>query len=127
MHAHDRFLPEWFSRIRLRRVTLSRFHRFVAWGHGKVSGLLTTVLRGLPSGAGLFLEVGGDEKFCSRTPVDATVSGEKINAQLLEGQQRLTALWRSLHEEYDDRTYLIGIEDDPGNGELGLPQVFGQS
>ena len=47
MHAHDRFLPEWFSRIRSRQITLPRFQRFGAWGHSEVSGLLTTVLRGL--------------------------------------------------------------------------------
>ena len=78
MHAHDRFLPEWFSRIRSRQITLPRFQRFVAWGHSEVSGLLTTVLRGLPSGAALILEVGDDEKFSSRTMVDAPDSGEKV-------------------------------------------------
>ena len=59
--------------------------------------------------------------------VDAPDSGEKANEQLLDGQQRLTALWQSLHDKYDDRTYLIGFEDDPGNGESKLPYVFGQA
>ena len=127
MHAHDRFLPEWFSRIRSRQITLPRFQRFVAWGHAEVSGLLTTVLRGLPSGAALILEVGDEEKFSSRTMVDAPESGEKANEQLLDGQQRLTALWRSLHDKYVDRMYLIGFEEDPGNGEAKLPYVFGQA
>ena len=89
--------------------------------------MLTTVLRGLPSGAALILEVGDDEKFSSRTMVDAPDSGEKVNEQLLDGQQRLTALWQSLHDKYGDRTYLIGFEDDPGNGESKLPYVFGQA
>src|ERR1039458_3505376 len=99
MHAHDRFLPEWFNRIRSRQITLPRFQRFVAWGHGEVSGLLTTVLRGLPSGATLILEVGDNEKFKSRTMEDAPESGEKVTEQLLDGQQRLTALWRSLRSD----------------------------
>ena len=68
---------------------MPRFQRFVAWGHGEVSGLLTTVLRGLPSGAALILQVGDDEKFSGRTMVDAPDSGEKVNEQLLDGQQRL--------------------------------------
>ena len=127
MHAHDRFLPEWFNRIRSRQITLPRFQRFMAWGHGEVSGLLTTVLRGLPSGATLILEVGDEEKFKSRTMVDAPESGEKVTEQLLDGQQRLTALWRSLHDKYPDRTYLIGFEDDPGNGSTKLPYVYGQA
>lgn len=127
MHAHDRFLPEWFNRIRSRQITLPRFQRFMAWGHGEVSGLLTTVLRGLPSGATLILEVGDEEKFKSRTMVDAPESGEKVTEQLLDGQQRLTALWRSLHGKYPDRSYLIGFEDDPGNGSTKLPYVYGQA
>jgi len=127
MHAHDRFLPEWFNRIRSRQITLPRFQRFMAWGHGEVSGLLTTVLRGLPSGATLILEVGDEEKFKSRTMVDAPESGEKVTEQLLDGQQRLTALWRSLHDKYPDRTYLIGFEEDPSNGDAKLPYVYGQA
>jgi len=127
MHAHDRFLPEWFNRIRSRQITLPRFQRFIAWGHGEVSGLLTTVLRGLPSGATLILEVGDEEKFKSRTMVDAPESGEKVTEQLLDGQQRLTALWRSLHDKYPDRTYLIGFEEDPTNGDTKLPYVYGQA
>ena len=127
MHAHDRFLPEWFNRIRSRQITLPRFQRFVAWGHGEVSGLLTTVLRGLPSGATLTLEVGDEEKFKSRTMVDAPGTGEKVTEQLLDGQQRLTALWRSLHDKYPDRTYLIGFEEDPSNGDAKLTYVYGQA
>jgi len=53
--------------------------------------------------------------------VDAPESGEKVTEQLLDGQQRLTALWRSLHDKYADRSYLIGFEDDPGDGSTKLP------
>ncbi len=127
MHAYDRFLPEWFNRIRSRQITLPRFQRFVAWGHSEVSGLLTTVLRGLPSGATLILDVGEAGKFKSRTMVDAPEAGEKVTEQLLDGQQRLTALWRSLHDKYPDRTYLIGFEEDPSDGDAKLPFVFGQA
>lgn len=127
MHAHDRFLPEWFNRIRARQITLPRFQRFIAWSHAEVSGLLTTVLRGLPSGAALILEVGDNEKFKSRTMFDAPETGEKVSEQLLDGQQRLTALWRSLHDKYQDRTYLIGFEDDPHKGGTKQPYVYGQA
>lgn len=127
MHAHDRFLPEWFNRIRARQITLPRFQRFTAWGHGEVSGLLTTVLRGLPSGATLILEVGDEERFKSRTMADAPESGEKVTEQLLDGQQRLTALWRSLHDKYPDRSYLIGFEEDPDDAAAKLPYVYGQA
>lgn len=127
MQAHDRMLPDWFNRIRSRQITLPRFQRFESWGHGQVSELLTTVLRGLPSGATLTLEVGDEEKFESRTMVDAPTSGERVTEQLLDGQQRLTALWRSLHNKYPDRTYLIWFEEDLFDEDVKLPCVYGQA
>jgi hypothetical protein len=127
MDARNRLLPEWFNRIRSRQITLPRFQRFEAWGHEEVSGLLTTVLRGLPSGATLILEVGDREKFISRTMVDAPETGERITEQLLDGQQRLTALWRSLHGKYGDRSYLIKLLADPDNDPNELPYVHGQA
>jgi hypothetical protein len=78
MHAHDRFLPECFKHIRAHHITLPGFQRFEVWGHAEVSGLLTTVLRGLPSGATLILQVGDQEKFKSRTMIDAPDSGEDV-------------------------------------------------
>ena len=59
--------------------------------------------------------------------VDAPTSGDKVTEQLLDGQQRLTALWRSLHDHYSDRTYLVGFETDSGDSNLQLPYVYGQS
>jgi hypothetical protein len=127
MQAHDRRLPEWFDRIRTRQITLPRFQRFVAWGHSEVADLLTTVLRGLPAGASLILEVGDAEKFKSRSMTDAPTTGERVTEQLLDGQQRLTALWRSLHNKYPDRTYLISFTPDDENPQIKLPVVIGQS
>jgi hypothetical protein len=127
MQAHDRRLPEWFERIRTRQITLPRFQRFVAWGHSEVADLLTTVLRGLPAGASLVLEVGETEKFRSRPMVDAPQAGERITEQLLDGQQRLTAFWRSLHDKYPDRTYLIGFLPDEDNPVRKIPYVYGQA
>lgn len=127
MQAHDRRLPEWFDRIRTCQITLPRFQRLIAWGHGEVADLLTTVLRGLPAGASLILEVGDAEKFKSRAMTDAPQTGERVTEQLLDGQQRLTALWRSLHDKYPDRTYLIGFTPDDDDPKTKLPCVVGQA
>jgi len=35
--------------------------------------------------------------------------GENVRELLLDGQQRLTALWRCLNDNYDDKTYLIDL------------------
>ena len=127
MEARDRTLPQWFERIRSRQLSLPRFQRNVAWGHNEVAGLLTTVLRELPSGAALILEVGDELPFISRPMKDAPQEGERVTELLLDGQQRLTALWRSLHDHYPDRTYLVYFEDDPHKPGKELPSVYGRS
>ena len=77
-----------------------------------VGELLDTVLRGLPVGALLVLDVGDTEPFVSRTMAGAPETGEKVNEHLLDGQQRLTALWRSLTDNYSDRTFFIRVESN---------------
>lgn len=110
MEARNRSLNDWFARIR--QVVLPRFQRFEAWTHRMVAGLLDTVLRELPAGALLVLEVGDEEPFVSRVMVGAPENGDKIVEHLLDGQQRLTALWRSLTDNYPDRTYFVEMNSE---------------
>jgi hypothetical protein len=117
MEARDRPIPEWFNRIRSGQVRLPRFQRHEAWDHEGVSGLVETVLRGLPAGAALVLEIGDVEPFVSRSMVGAPAPTNRAAEHLLDGQQRLTGLWRSLHDNYPDRTYFLYVdedEDEPG-------------
>ena len=110
MEARNRPLDEWFLRISSGQIVLPRFQRFEAWSHKMVSELLDTVLRGLPAGALLVLEVGDTEAFVSREMVGAPETDNKATEQLLDGQQRLTALWRSLTDNYSDRTFFVKVE-----------------
>lgn len=126
MNAHDRLLPDWFNRIKTGQISLPRFQRDEVWSYNEVSELITTVLKGLPAGATLILDVGNEEKFKSRMIKGAPNCEHKITEQLLDGQQRLTALWKSLNDIYDDRTYLIGFEDAE-NDSYEIPFVFGQA
>ncbi|POO76346.1 hypothetical protein C1T30_43715, partial [Bacillus sp. MBGLi97] len=41
---------------------------------------------------------------------------ERITEHLLDGQQRLTALWRGLHNNYEDRTYFLYLSEDEESG-----------
>lgn len=118
MEARNRSLPDWMTRIRTRQIVLPRFQRFEAWSYGQITSLLNTVLKQLPAGAILTLEIGEKEPFISRPIVGAPAEGEKIIEHLLDGQQRLTSFWRALNDLYEDRTYLIKIEEDE---ELELP------
>lgn len=116
INAQNRLLPDWFSRVRTRQTVLPRFQRFEAWGHANVTQMFNTILRRLPLGAVLILEVGNEEPFISRPIVGAPTDGERITEHLLDGQQRLTALWRGLHNNYEDRTYFLYLSEDEESG-----------
>lgn len=120
MEARNRALPDWFSRARLGQLKLPRFQRFEAWSHEEVVSLLETVLQELPCGAALILQVGDKEPFESRQLEGTPAATERVNEHLLDGQQRLTALWKSLNDLYPDRTYFVCFkkEDDSDNGEI---------
>lgn len=119
--AHNRSLPDWFTRIRTRQLVLPRFQRFEAWGHANVNQLFNTILQDLPIGAVLVLEIGDKEPFISRPIKGAPSAGERITEQLLDGQQRLTALWRGLHNNYSHRTYFLHMSPDD---ETGMPHYI---
>jgi hypothetical protein len=113
VQARDRYLPDWLIRIRYRQIVLPRFQRMEAWGSNEVRDLLQTVLNGLPAGISLVLEVGYEPAFPYRALQGAPDRGERITEQLLDGQQRLTALWRGLTDDYSDRTFfLVLLEPD---------------
>ncbi|HUO15586.1 MAG TPA: DUF262 domain-containing protein [Verrucomicrobiae bacterium] len=118
IEARNRALPDWFARIRTRQIALPRFQRFEAWDHAGVTQLFNTVLQDLPVGAALVLEIGNDQPFICRTLKGAPTVGERVTEHLLDGQQRLTALWRGLNNNYEGRTYFLYLNPD---AETGLP------
>ena len=80
--------------------------------------LFNTILQGLPVGAVLILEIGNEEPFISRSIAGVPATGERVTEHLLDGQQRLTALWRGLNNNYSDRTYFLYLRPDD---ETGMP------
>lgn len=118
MQARDRAVDEWFSRLASGQVQLPRFQRFEAWGNREVTDLLQTVLDELPAGATLILEVGDTSPFKHRPLQSAPAGPGRLTELLLDGQQRLTALWRSLNDTYEDRTFFVELEstDDERSG-----------
>lgn len=116
INAQNRSLPDWFTRLRTRQTVLPRFQRFEAWSHSNVRQLFNTLLQDLPVGALLVLEVGNEEPFIWRAVAGAPTTGERITEHLLDGQQRLTGLWRGLHNNYEDRTYFLFLKADEETG-----------
>jgi len=110
--AKDRSLNEWFTEIKKGAIKLPRFQRYEAWDRHRVASLLKTIIHDLPLGITLVLEV-DKEQFQSRylktaEPEDTTA---RVTEHLLDGQQRLTSLWRSLYNNYEDTTYLIYVPE----------------
>ena len=117
MNASNRSLPDWFVRVRTGQIALPRFQRYESWSHAEVVTLLDSVLRGRPVGAALVLQIGDNEPFVSRIMAGAPAPTERTTEHLLDGQQRLTALWKALNDGYENRTYFALLkpeaEDDP--------------
>ncbi len=110
--AQDRTLGVWFQAIQLGQVKLPRFQRYEAWDRGRITSFLNTIINNLPVGVTLALDVAGEEKFISRYIVsaDPAIPGA-VTQHLLDGQQRLTAFWRAMHNNYEWEKYYICLPD----------------
>lgn len=124
MQAIERRIKDWFVKIRTRQILLPRFQRFEAWGQKEIGDLLTSVLQDLPVGSTLILAVGDNPPFISRPVMTGPEEGDRINELLLDGQQRLTALWRSMKDNYLDKSYFVSLSDTGGEKK---PVVLHQS
>jgi len=104
--AQDRQIAVWFQKIENGEIKLPRFQRPQSWDRNRVCSLLDTVTKNLPLGVTLLLNV-DQEQFVSRYLVTAPETKARVTEHLLDGQQRLTALWRSLHNNYEDTKYFL--------------------
>ncbi|GHA76650.1 DUF262 domain-containing protein [Pontibacter akesuensis] len=110
--AQDRSISVWFQKIENSEIKLPRFQRHQAWDKNKITSLLNTVIHNLPLGVTLILEVGSTEPFVSRYLATAPEkTGSRVTEHLLDGQQRLTALWRALHNNYEWEKYFLYVSD----------------
>lgn len=107
--AQDRQVSVWFQKIQNGEIKLPRFQRHQAWDKSRVCSLLDTVTKNLPLGVTLLLNV-DEEQFVSRYLVSAPETQGRVTEHLLDGQQRLTALWRALHNNYNDLNYFLYLK-----------------
>ncbi len=121
MEARSKTIEAWFSMIEQGQVKLPRFQRHEAWRPQQIAGLFENILRSpsLPVGVLLVLEVGDKELFHSRPIVGAPASGARPNMHILDGQQRMTALWRSLTDNYEDLKVFVRLKQPTDAGDAG--------
>ncbi|MGB2842301.1 MAG: DUF262 domain-containing protein [Halobacteriota archaeon] len=121
MEARQRLVKDWLTKVRTRQILLPRFQRYESWGSSIAADFLTSVVRDLPVGSTLVLGVEGEElPFVSREIVGAPKDGERVAELLLDGQQRLTALWRSLTDDYSDKTYFVNIKGEKNHEVIAI-------
>ncbi|WP_216327439.1 DUF262 domain-containing protein [Deinococcus aestuarii] len=124
--AQDQNLSMWFTQIQQGSIKLPRFQRHEAWDRGRITSFLNTVIYNLPVGVTLMLEVAGHEQFESRYIVSAEPQApQPVTRHLLDGQQRLTAFWRAMHNNYPQETYFVYLPDldrsgAPTEAEMGV-------
>lgn len=124
MQAHNRNLKDWYGMIERGEIKLPRFQRFESWDWRKITSLTNTITHNLPLGITLVLQVSGEEKFVSRYLKTAPEESNYILEHLLDGQQRLTALWRVLHNNYEDYTFFTYIPEFDNYGEKESDEEF---
>lgn len=127
MEARDRSVETWFNRVRSGQLRLPRFQRHEAWDYDNIGALIDSILRDLPIGSALVLEIGEREPFVTRPLAGAPAPVERCTEHLLDGQQRLTALWKALHDLYEDVTYFVQLKapaaDDEGTTPSRITRV----
>lgn len=109
--ATDRELAEWFVKIKAGEIKLPRFQRNEAWDKKRIASLLTVAVNNLPLGITLVLNVGDKPKFIDRYLETAPETNDRITEHLLDGQQRLTAFWRMMQNNYKGETYFVYIPE----------------
>jgi len=113
VQARDRKLETWYKRINDGEIKLPRFQRFEAWDKNRICSLLNMIVHDLPLGITLLLEV-DKEQFISRYLATAEIKEPpypRVIEHLLDGQQRLTAIWRALHNNYEWEKYFLYIRE----------------
>ena len=111
--AQNRSLGDWYNMIKLGQLKLPRFQRKSdAWDRNRVKSFLSTIINNLPVGVSLIYERGDSEKFISRyIETSDPEDPERLTEYLLDGQQRLTAFWRSMHNNHEAEKYFLYIPE----------------
>ncbi len=115
--ALDRSLLEWYNKIETGAIKLPEFQRYEAWDSGRIASFFNTAIHDLPTGIALILGV-NEPQFSDRYIKTAPQTNLRISEHLLDGQQRLTAFWRVIHNNYDSRKYFVYLPEFANNKEV---------
>ena len=126
MEAISRSIKSWISDVSRSRVLLPRFQRNEVWTPSHIERFLWAILNNRPLGFFLILKVDCDNQpFSTRPIADSLVQLEECNEHLLDGQQRLVALWRSFNDNHHSHSFYVKFENgyDDGYDETSVQPV----
>ncbi|WP_225766814.1 DUF262 domain-containing protein [Inquilinus sp. Marseille-Q2685] len=81
------------------KIQLPEFQRDYVWNEDDVCSLIASIAKGFPVGALLMLERGGDVAFKPRGIEGTKVEGIEPELLLLDGQQRMTSLYKTIYSK----------------------------
>ena len=91
----DTELSELMRDVSSGKAQLPEFQRSWTWDDGRIRGILASLSQGYPMGAIMRLEYGNENvKFKCRTIEGVKVQGATPSHLILDGQQRLTSMYR---------------------------------
>lgn len=114
-------LKDLLSQVHDGKLQLPEFQRDYVWNEGDVRSLLESIAKGFPVGALLTLERGGSIEFKPRGIEGTEVEHVEPEHLLLDGQQRMTSLYKTIFSKVParvrtakgqvvERYFYLGIE-----------------
>ena len=123
MRVNSRSVKDWVRDTFRGVVRLPSFQREESWKKNMVRKFLTTLIyKSRPVGVLLVLETDSSQDGFATKPISGfpefNRDSEKCTSYLLDGQQRITALLRAFHDNYEKETYYIRFRNDGRRYEL---------
>ncbi len=111
METRDKNIADWLRGIENGSICLPDFQREEVWKPEFVEKFLWAILQDRPLGIFLTLEMNENNQQEIETKAMSAKSGT-CELLILDGQQRLTALWRSLNNYYGRKEYFVKYKKD---------------
>lgn len=111
---NSKAIGNWLSEIDGETLCLPRFQREDVWDLKKIKKFLKTLLLGTETPVGVFLVLSCDPSKPTFHPRMIDGSGSKFktcSSLLLDGQQRLLTLWKTLCDKDEKYRYYIKFDD----------------
>ena len=114
MDTKPRTIYQWMHAVSERSLGIPSFQREYVWDQKKIARFLENIIvhPDRPVGVFLVLNTGGNFIFPPRY-IDGSGNDADLNCPelLLDGQQRLTALWKFLKNEDDNYRYYVEFDE----------------